>query len=162
MIWQWNKIQSNCEIIHCLWVHLVAIMWFARLYCFRINNGKESQGECLRSVNHNREHAAGRAPPPRSARALTWSDGIKLKLQTMAEGQQGGKIPIPRLAPPLPISKRRKKKSFEEKQCKKKELDRARNKTRINIGASFRRWRELQILQGLKSDAELAALLLDK
>ncbi|XP_036969071.1 uncharacterized protein LOC119027742 isoform X1 [Acanthopagrus latus] len=79
----------------------------------------------------------------------------------MAEGQQGGKIPIPRLAPPLPISKRRKKKSFEEKQCKKKELDRARNKTRINIGASFRRWRELQILQGLKSDAELAALLLD-
>ncbi|KAM8772221.1 uncharacterized protein AB9X84_008226 isoform 2-T2 [Acanthopagrus schlegelii] len=79
----------------------------------------------------------------------------------MAEGQQGGKIPIPRLAPPLPVSKRRKKKSFEEKQCKKKELDRARNKTRINIGASFRRWRELQILQGLKSDAELAALLLD-
>ncbi|XP_030281704.1 uncharacterized protein LOC115586642 isoform X3 [Sparus aurata] len=80
----------------------------------------------------------------------------------MAEGQQGGKIPIPRLAPPLPTSKRRRKrKSIEEKQCKKKELDRARNKTRINIGASFRRWRELQILQGLKSDAELAALLLD-
>ena len=49
-------------------------------------------------------------------------------------------------APPLPTSKRRKKMNDEEKQCKKKELDRAREKTRVNNRASFQRWRELQDL----------------
>ena len=34
----------------------------------------------------------------------------------------------------------------EEKQCKKKELDQVKEKTRINIGASFQRWREKTIL----------------
>ena len=37
-------------------------------------------------------------------------------------------------APPVPTSKRRNKKTDEEKQCKNKELDGAREKTRINIG----------------------------
>ena len=32
----------------------------------------------------------------------------------------------------------------------------------LNIRASFQRWRELQDLQGLKSNAELAAFLLDR
>ena len=155
MIWQWNKIQINCEIIYFLWVHPVAIMVCKTLPLPNKQRQWEPRGVC--------ENKLLAVPLPRAARSLTWSDWFKLKLRAMAEGQQGGKIPIPRLAPPLPTSKRRRKrKSFEEKQCKKKELDRARNKTRINIGASFRRWRELQILQGLKSDAELAALLLDK
>ena len=46
-------------------------------------------------------------------------------------------------APPLPMSKRRNKKTDEEKQCQKKQLDRAKKKTRINIGALNQRWREL-------------------
>ena len=44
------------------------------------------------------------------------------------------------------MSKRRIKKTEEEKQCKKKELDRAREKTRANIRVSFQRWKELRDL----------------
>ena len=43
-----------------------------------------------------------------------------------------------------------------KEQCQEKVLDRAREKT------SFQRWRKLQDLLGLKSDAEFAALLLDR
>ena len=44
----------------------------------------------------------------------------------------------------MPASKRRNKKNDEEKQCEKKRLDRARKKTRINIGASLQKWRVQQ------------------
>uniref|UniRef100_A0A8C5HCX0 Uncharacterized protein n=1 Tax=Gouania willdenowi TaxID=441366 RepID=A0A8C5HCX0_GOUWI len=44
---------------------------------------------------------------------------------------------------------------------KKKKLDRARDKSRINIGVDFQRWRELRDLEGLKTYAELATFLLD-
>ena len=44
------------------------------------------------------------------------------------------------------MSKRRNKKTDKEKQCQNKELDRAIEKTSINIGESFQRWRELQDL----------------
>ena len=43
-------------------------------------------------------------------------------------------------------AKRRNKKTNEEKSCQKKELDRAWEKTMINIEASYQRWRELQDL----------------
>ena len=46
----------------------------------------------------------------------------------------------------LPKKNRRNKKTDEEKLFKNKELDQAREKTRINIRASFQRWRELQDL----------------
>ncbi|XP_064190272.1 zinc finger protein 558-like isoform X3 [Anguilla rostrata] len=39
--------------------------------------------------------------------------------------------------------------------------DRSRGKTRVNIGLAFGRWRELREIEGLRNDAELAALLLD-
>ncbi|XP_043978933.1 uncharacterized protein LOC122834391 isoform X3 [Gambusia affinis] len=74
-----------------------------------------------------------------------------------------GKLPIPRVVAPAQKTRRgRRKKSKDEKQAQKKELDRARNKTRINIGAAFLRWRELLYLKRFKSDAELATFLLDK
>lgn len=44
----------------------------------------------------------------------------------------------------------------------KKESDRARGKTRINIGRAFERWRHFRELKGCKSDPELAFFLLDK
>ena len=69
-------------------------------------------------------------PPTGAVSALTWSDKLKLKLKH---------------APLLPTSKRRLKKTEEEKQCKNKELDRAREKTRINIRGSFQRWRSCGI-----------------
>ena len=43
--------------------------------------------------------------------------------------------------PPSSRSKRRNKKPEEEKQSENKEVDRAREETRINIRASFQRWR---------------------
>ncbi|KAM4736945.1 uncharacterized protein FYW61_004575 isoform 2-T3 [Anableps anableps] len=73
-----------------------------------------------------------------------------------------GKLPIPRVAPAQKTRKGRQKKTRDERKAQKKELDRARNKTRINIGAAFLRWRELLVLKQFKSDAELATFLLDK
>lgn len=67
------------------------------------------------------------------------------------------KLPTPRVAPAHKIKTgKRKKTDDDDKKAKKKELDRPRNKTRVNIGAAFPRWRELRVLKGLKTDAELA------
>lgn len=72
-------------------------------------------------------------------------------------------LPTPRVAPAHKIKTgKRKKTDDDNKKAKKKELDRARNKTRVTIGAAFPRWRELRVLKGLKTDAELATFLLDK
>ncbi|KAM4595290.1 uncharacterized protein V3H82_002787 [Fundulus diaphanus] len=73
-----------------------------------------------------------------------------------------GKLPISRVAPVRTTKTRKQKKTDEEKGAKKRELYRARNKTRINIGAAFQRWRELIILKGFKNNTELATYLLDK
>ena len=96
-------------------------------------------------------------PLPRTGSACSHlvSSSPKLKLQTMVEKHQQ------KNAPSLPTSKRRDKQTDEERQCKNKDLDRAREKTRTNVGASFQRLRELQDLR-LKSKAELDAFLLDK
>ncbi|XP_038145258.1 uncharacterized protein LOC119786170 [Cyprinodon tularosa] len=55
----------------------------------------------------------------------------------------------------------KKKMSMEEKNSRKKELDRARDKTRVNMGSAFQRWRELRDLKGFKTDFELGTFLLD-
>lgn len=79
----------------------------------------------------------------------------------MADKQS--KLPIPRVAPAHKIKTgKRKKTDDDNKKAKKKELDRPRNKMRVNIGAAFPRWRELRVLKGLKTNAELATFLLDK
>ena len=79
------------------------------------------------------------APPPRRRRYRY----IQAQAQTVNDGGEQTTTK-PKNAPPLPTSKRRNKKTDEEKQCKNKELDHAREKTRINIEASFQRWRVLQ------------------
>lgn len=55
----------------------------------------------------------------------------------------------------------RKRKTVFEKATTKRKLDAARNKTRINIGVAFERWRQLREQKGLQSDAMLAVFLLD-
>jgi len=57
---------------------------------------------------------------------------------------------------------KRGKRTRAEKEEVKKEGDRARNKTRINIGSAFERWRVLRELIGFRLDAELATFLLDR
>ncbi|XP_028299208.1 uncharacterized protein LOC114461402 [Gouania willdenowi] len=82
----------------------------------------------------------------------------------MAEQQPSAskKLPIPPLALTAYTAKTSIKKwRQEERKAKKKVLDRARDKSRINIGVDFQRWRELRDLKGLKTDAELATFLLD-
>ncbi|XP_048838462.1 uncharacterized protein hnrnpul1l isoform X1 [Brienomyrus brachyistius] len=44
---------------------------------------------------------------------------------------------------------------------KKKFLDEARAKSRVNIGEAFERWRDLRELKGMKTDEEVALFLLD-
>ncbi len=84
----------------------------------------------------------------------------------MADEQQQPitkKLPIPPLQTTAYTAKTKKRnKSLEEKQAKKKELDRARDKSRISIGTAFQRWRELRDLKGFKTDTELATFLLDR
>lgn len=80
----------------------------------------------------------------------------------MAENH-AGKIALPRLATTAYTTKHPKKKKTEfDKMKSKRELDRKRNKTRINIGEAFQRWRELRDGIGLSMDSDLAVLLLDK
>ncbi len=57
--------------------------------------------------------------------------------------------------------KKRKSFTLQEKVMNKKLLDKQRNKTRVNIGVAFQRWRELRDLKG-KSDALMASFLLDR
>ena len=44
----------------------------------------------------------------------------------------------------------------------KRASDKARSKTRVNLGLAFVRWRQMRFAFGLKSDAELATFLLDR
>ncbi|KAK0136565.1 hypothetical protein N1851_027300 [Merluccius polli] len=58
--------------------------------------------------------------------------------------------------------KQPKRRRSEEHKLKKKGYDQARGRSRVNIGEAFQRWRDLRDLKGLKTDAEVALLLLDR
>ncbi|XP_059192919.1 zinc finger protein 35-like isoform X2 [Centropristis striata] len=72
------------------------------------------------------------------------------------------KVAIPALAKTAYTAKQAKRrKTVSLKREAKRESDNKRNKTRINIGEAFQRWRDLRDCIGLKLDSELAILLLD-
>lgn len=80
----------------------------------------------------------------------------------MADSQKG-KLPIPALATTAYTTKQAKKrKSDSSKRESKRESDNKRNKTRVNIGTAFQRWRQLRDSIGFKLDSELAIHLLDR
>ena len=120
---------------------LVAIIWFLRIHRSQISTSNQSQGECLRSDNHlhhSDAYTAGSSPPSHSmywavhappCRWRTCSYLIRyVQAQTVNnDGEQT--TTEPKNAPPLSTSNRRNKKSDNKKQCKNKELDRAREKT---------------------------------
>ncbi|XP_072240792.1 uncharacterized protein [Leuresthes tenuis] len=73
------------------------------------------------------------------------------------------KLPIPPLLITAYTAKTTKKKQTnDERRALHKELSRVRDRTRVNIGAAFPRWRELRKQKIIKSDAELAIFLLDR
>ena len=88
--------------------------------------------------------------------------------------QHHGKIPIPALPAKPRKPKRAKttelteeqkaaaKAASEEKKAARKERKRALEKTRVYIGNSFERWKQLKASKKLKTDAELALILLDR
>ncbi|XDV26165.1 hypothetical protein PO909_029942 [Leuciscus waleckii] len=49
----------------------------------------------------------------------------------------------------------------EETKKRKRESDKIKGRTRINIGPAFARWRELKEEEGCPTDADLAIMLLD-
>ncbi|XP_074546810.1 uncharacterized protein LOC141805591 isoform X1 [Halichoeres trimaculatus] len=62
-----------------------------------------------------------------------------------------------------PSTKRaRPRKTVMEKATTRRILDKARAKTRVNIGSAFQRWRQLRQAKGMKSDTLLAEFLLDR
>ena len=81
----------------------MAAIWFARIYCSRLNTTNQSQGECKPGVNHSCTYAAGSPPPLRRAYAavplphagavpaLTWSDTTRLKLENNGREQTAQK-----------------------------------------------------------------------
>ena len=170
MNWQYSEIQVSCVNIHCLWRHPVALIWFARIYRSQLSTTNQSQGECPRSVNHSCAYTAdkppgtactGQCPSPTQAQCCPYLVRY-LHAQTANNGGEQSTTTELKNAPPLTLSKRRNKNTYNIKQCKKKELDQAREITRIHIGASFQSWRELQDSERLKSVSELAAFLLGK
>lgn len=58
--------------------------------------------------------------------------------------------------------KRKRNPLTEEAKKAKRESDRNRGKTRVNLGRAFKRWRELRDLKGFQTDIHLAFFLLDK
>ena len=85
----------------------------------------------------------GSAPPRHRRSACSYLVRyIQTQAKTVNNGGEQTTTTEPKNAPPLPMSMRRNKKTYEEKQCKKKELDHVR----IIFGASFQRWRELRDL----------------
>ncbi len=60
-------------------------------------------------------------------------------------------------------SAQRKRKELTKEQRKaKRDSDRARAKTRVNLDRSFHRWGELQDWKGFKTNPELALFLLNR
>ena len=61
LLWSDSRIpyRSTVKKIPCLWLHPVAVIWFARIHRSWINTTNQSQEECLRRVNHARAYAAG-------------------------------------------------------------------------------------------------------
>lgn len=57
--------------------------------------------------------------------------------------------------------KKPKKRLSEAARKRRIESSRARDRTRINVGPAFTRWRELRDRTGCKTDADLAVLVLD-
>ena len=80
----------------------------------------------------------------------------------MAEQQPSARKQLP--IPPIPTTAytSKKRKPEGKKKAQKSKLDRARHKTRVNIGVAIQRWRDLCDLKGFKTDAELATFLLDR
>ena len=73
------------------------------------------------------------------------------------------KIALPRLlVTARPAKKAKKRKTEAEKTTTKKNAEKARSKSRVNIGLAFERWRQLRELKGLESDAKVAVFLLDR
>ncbi|XP_060908901.1 uncharacterized protein LOC132985721 isoform X2 [Labrus mixtus] len=74
-----------------------------------------------------------------------------------------GKLPIPPLPTTAYTAKGAKRtKTLAEKKALKEALNKKRDQTRVNIGDSFQRWRQLRESELLKSDAEVARFLLDR
>ncbi|XP_020496254.2 zinc finger protein 771-like isoform X3 [Labrus bergylta] len=68
------------------------------------------------------------------------------------------KLPLPRLlVTARPKKEGKNRKTEAEKAVTRRRLD----KTRVNIGTAFQRWRQLRELKGLRSDAVVALFLLD-
>ncbi len=59
-------------------------------------------------------------------------------------------------------SEKKKRKYTEEQRQAKKDADKKRAKTRVNLGRAFNRWRRLRERKGFKTDAELALFFLNR
>ena len=58
-------------------------------------------------------------------------------------------------------NKKQKKNLSAEARQAKRQSDRLRTKTRINIGRAFELWRDLRFVLGIKTDPELAFFLIN-
>ena len=59
-------------------------------------------------------------------------------------------------------SKRKGAPLCEEAKKSKKESDKRRGKTRVNLSQAFKRWRELRDQRGFKTHVQLAFFLMDQ
>ena len=88
--------------------------------------------------------------------AMSYSASPRSQLQYKEEASEVSSVFIMENAP-----KKQKKTMSDEAKKRKREADRARDRTRVTIGTAFTRWRELKDTFGYKFDSQLAIFLLD-
>ena len=139
MIWQENQMQ-----VSCLWLHPVAVIWSARIHHSWINTTNQSRGgvsKMCQSLSCIGYWAVPLLVQVRSVCSYLVREVQAEDQPVNSSGEQRTTTTELKNAPPVSRSKRRNKKTDEEKQRENKEMDRAREETRINIRASFQRWR---------------------
>ena len=152
MIWQQNKIQ-----VSCLWLHPVSLIWYARIHHSQLNKtrAKGRVWEVSIILMHVlppslKQCVLGSAPP--LCRCSACCHLVRyFQAQTVNNGGEQTTTTEQKHAPPLPASKRRNRKTDKEKQSKNTELNRAREKTRINNEALFQRWRSCRVCKNSRT-----------
>ncbi|KAK7915791.1 hypothetical protein WMY93_011552 [Mugilogobius chulae] len=85
---------------------------------------------------------------------------LREESSVMEERPNTSKLPIPRLPSDKPTTTARKRKVVKSPGTKLAEK-RLRDRNRIYLGSAFQRWRDIRVLKGFRTDADLALFLMN-
>ncbi|KAK7915368.1 hypothetical protein WMY93_011129 [Mugilogobius chulae] len=85
---------------------------------------------------------------------------LREESSVMEERPNTSKLPIPRLPSDKPTTTARKRKVVKSPGTKLAEK-RLRDRNRVYLGSAFQRWRDIRVLKGFRTDADLALFLMN-